>query len=81
MFLKKTERFKRNAVPENKAETNVYAVEKMIATKTTKGVGMFLVKWKGYDSDSNTWESKENIEGSECCKCSSNCSYFSVWYS
>ncbi len=79
LFLKKTEGFKENAVPENKAETSVYAVEKIIAMKTTKGVNIFLVKWEGYDSDANTWEPKENIEGSECCKFSSKCSYFSVW--
>ncbi len=70
-----------NAVPENKAETNVYAVEKIIAMKMTKGVNMFLVKWEGYNSDANTWEPKENIERSDFCKCLSKCSYFSVWYS
>ncbi len=44
LFLKKTEGFMKNTVPENKADTNVYAVEKIISMKTTKGVNMFLMK-------------------------------------
>ena len=44
-----------------------YEVEKVLDKRTKKGGKVeYLVKWRGFeDSDDNTWEPHENLEGAE----------------
>lgn len=39
-----------------------YVVEKILEKKVTKGKTLYLLKWKGYSSDDNTWEPEENVD-------------------
>lgn len=41
--------------------TNVYEVEKLVSHRTRNGSMQFLVRWKGYDADSDTWEREKNL--------------------
>ena len=38
-----------------------YEVEKILGQKTDNGIDYWLVKWKGYDHDSNTWEPNHHV--------------------
>ena len=40
----------------------VYSVEKIVSKKVVGGKTQYLLKWKGYDSDQNTWEPEENLD-------------------
>merc|ERR1719319_242561 len=44
-----------------------YEVEKVLDKRTKKGGKVeYLVKWRGFDdSDDNTWEPHDNLEGAE----------------
>jgi hypothetical protein len=42
-----------------------YEVESIVYARTRKGKREYLVKWKDWDNEYNTWELEENIEGSE----------------
>jgi len=37
-------------------------VEKIINKRIVQGKEKFLVRWKGYTAEADTWESKENLE-------------------
>lgn len=36
-------------------------VEKVVAQRTIKGRRQFLVRWKGYAEDSDTWEQEKDL--------------------
>lgn len=36
-------------------------VEKVVATRTIKGRRQFLVRWKGYAEDADTWEQEKDL--------------------
>ncbi|KAG6365779.1 hypothetical protein INS49_007390 [Diaporthe citri] len=38
-----------------------YEVEEILQSKEENGVHLYLVKWKGYQHDSNTWEPETNL--------------------
>ncbi|XP_008558947.1 chromo domain-containing protein cec-1 isoform X1 [Microplitis demolitor] len=38
-----------------------YEVEKIISRRTIKGRRQFLVRWKGYDETSDTWENEKDL--------------------
>ncbi|CAG8546658.1 5021_t:CDS:2, partial [Paraglomus occultum] len=38
-----------------------YEVEAIVDHKKTKGIMKYYIKWKGYPSDENTWESADNL--------------------
>lgn len=38
-----------------------YEVEDVLQTKEEDGVRLFLVKWKGYPHDTNSWEPEKNL--------------------
>ena len=38
-------------------------VEKIVAKRIRQGKIEFLIKWRGYRSDENSWEPKENLIG------------------
>ena len=40
----------------------VFSVEKIISKKVVNGKTQYLLKWRGYDSDQNTWEPEENLD-------------------
>lgn len=61
---------KRRKKEEQKASTSIrkdpddekeYEVEKIVGQRTIKGRRQFLVRWKGYGEDSDTWEQEKDL--------------------
>lgn len=46
---------------DDESEGEEYEVEKILRCKKTKGEMFYLVHWKGYTSDDDTWEPEENL--------------------
>ncbi|XP_034190669.1 uncharacterized protein LOC117608970 [Osmia lignaria lignaria] len=42
-----------------------YEVEKIVGQRTIKGRRQFLIRWKGYGEDSDTWEQEEDLNCSQ----------------
>jgi len=42
-----------------------FEVEKIINKRTVRGKEKFLVRWKGYTAEEDTWESRENLENAK----------------
>ncbi|XP_076248447.1 uncharacterized protein LOC143188205 isoform X2 [Calliopsis andreniformis] len=42
-------------------ENEEYEVQKIVGQRTIKGRRQFLVRWKGYDEDSDTWEHEKDL--------------------
>lgn len=42
-------------------DTNLWEVEKILAKKEIKGIPTYLIKWKNWDSEYNTWEPMSNL--------------------
>jgi len=40
-------------------------VEKILNKRVVQGKEKFLVRWKGYTAEGNTWESRENLENAK----------------
>ena len=61
MPRKNRKRKAREAVEEEQQE-EVFSVEKIVSKKVVSGKTQYLLKWRGYDSDENTWEPEENLD-------------------
>ena len=46
----------------NNEEPPLYTIDRIIDPKQTKDGKKYLVRWKRYDEDDDTWESADNIE-------------------
>jgi len=42
-----------------------FKVEKIINKRTVRGKEKFLVRWKGYMVEKDTWENRENLENTK----------------
>ena len=42
-------------------QSDEYEVEKIVDYREIKSVQQYLVKWKGYSDDENTWEPEANL--------------------
>jgi len=40
-------------------------VEKILNKRTVRGKEKFLVKWKGYTAEEDTWENRKNLENTK----------------
>ena len=49
----------------HKKRVKEYEVEKVIDDRIRKGKQEFLVKWKGYSADENTWEPYNNLKDNQ----------------
>ena len=42
-----------------------WEVEKVLNKKKIRGVEKYLIRWKGFTAEGNTWEGKENLKNAE----------------
>ncbi|XP_034936630.1 heterochromatin protein 1-like [Chelonus insularis] len=58
---RKKEDRKATTSQEKEDSSQEYEVEKIVSRRTIKGRRQFLVRWKGYDESSDTWENEKDL--------------------
>ena len=53
---------KQNKVEPSDAEEPRYDIERLVKHRMVKGKEQYLVRWRGYDQDEDTWEDKSELE-------------------
>jgi hypothetical protein len=51
-------------------DDEVFVVEKIVDMKCENGKKWYLVKWRGFDSNSNTWEPEDHVSHLKSKDCS-----------
>jgi len=46
-------------------EEEEFEVEKILNKRTVRGKEKFLVRWKGYTAEEDTWENRENLKNAK----------------
>ena len=54
-----------NGTTATEEEEEEYEVEKVVDKRIHKGRVEYLLKWKGYSSDENTWEAEDSLDCAE----------------
>lgn len=54
---------KKDKMEDDEIEPEEYVVEKIVEAKYVNGTPYYLVKWKGWSDESNTWEPYANVRG------------------
>merc|ERR1712062_138953 len=60
-----TECRKKNSTKDAEMAEEEYEVEKILASRVLLDGKKYLVKWKGWPDDQNSWEPADNVEADE----------------
>ena len=59
------EQKKEEGKPVEVKEVEEWKVEKILNKKKIRGVEKYLIQWKGFTVEGDTWERKENLKNAE----------------